>query len=247
MTLSCGASFPPDRDRETPGRARSRADQLRAAEFRQHLIDRGGISFFRADGARRNALRIAAPIDRQRRGILGVDQRGDFGESLVISCDHGFGFAGDLEEAFQRILVSYGEALHRTHSRRRKWAPWRRADARRRSCRSLARSRGLPTWRNRSKTPVRRRFRLAPAFPQQGRSAEDDGRLGLEINSFSKRPGLQHQPALIQRTARDAQFLPDKIGGRIELRAGLGHDRAKGRGLRIEDELVAKAALPRRP
>ena len=92
-------------------------------------------------------------------------------------------------------------------------------------------------------------FALRQLFGQQRRRAEDRRGLRLEIDALLERPGLQHQPALVERAAGDAELLADEVG-----RLSTGADAASlaitapsaGR-MGIEHQLAFRARARARP
>ena len=87
---------------------------------------------------------------------------------------------------------------------------------------------------------------LQRLFRNERRRAIEDCGGFFEIDALFERIGLEHQPALVERPARDADLLAGEVLHAFD-RCVFGHHRAHAGGIGIERQLRAFGAFPRDP
>src|SRR5262245_50902974 len=241
-------SLPRGRPVEGSGRELARrADQLGAADLREHPIERLRIRLLLGRRPAHDALAVALAVDRKRARVADADARRKPLPFVRRRGQDVLGLPRGVEEAVDGRAVA-----------RRPGAVEGVADDGDRSLRPQALHHvihadgtALPlAFEVGAKVPERERgiaLALHCLLRQERRRPVDDGRLAPEIDAGAACERLQQQPALVERTARHCELPALEIGDRADRRLRRRHHRAERARRRIEDEAVAERALARDP
>src|SRR5262245_6112759 len=212
-------SLPCGRPVEGSGRELARrADQLGAADLREHPIERPRIRLLLGRRPAHDALAVALAVDRKRARVADADARRKPLPFVRRRGQDVLGLPRGVEEAVDGRAVA-----------RRPGAVEGVADDGDRSLRPQALHHvihadgtALPlAFEVGAKVPERERgiaLALHCLLRQERRRPVDDGRLAPEIDAGAACERLQQQPALVERTARHCELPALEIGDRADRR-----------------------------
>src|SRR5579883_225033 len=243
---SIGRSFP--RPVERAGRELGRGtDQRGTADARQHSVERSRVGFLVGDRTAGNSGTIALAQNFQRRGLRDAGERRDLPPRVVGGRELVLRLARHRDETIDRITVLRRPTLVEHVAEHRGYA--RGAEPRQHVLDAGDAAQPFRLQLGAQVPVVERRVELAAQRlgGEQRRRAVRDGGLLLELDAVLRERGLQQEPALVERSARDRERAPLEVGKRVDGRRRRRHDGAERARVRIEHEPAAERALARYP